>query len=144
MSDVHQQGSSMATVAGSGIDPLAWTSDVFAPFNMAWQLAPAKAPIARVLGKTPDEQALIDVTIRRDKVVAASAVVPIKPEYTPMLVFLLAVLVESATREEADRWLARGLAALRKDRPSEVTRPWHQWRVELATNVLGLLMMQVR
>lgn len=126
------------------IDPFTWAADVFAPFNMAWRLAPAKPPTVRVLGKTPDEQALIDVTIRGNKVIAASAVVPINPEYTPMLTFLLAMLVESATREEADRWLARGLGALRKDRPSEVTQPWHQWRVVLTTNALGLLTMGVR
>lgn len=144
MPNVHQQGSDMAAVSSGSINPLAWAADAFAPFNMAWRTAPAKAPVVRVLGKTPDEQALLDVTIRGSKLVAVSAVVPIKPEYTPLLTFLLAVLVESATREEADRWLARGLGALRKDRPSEVTRPWFGWRVTLMTNVLGLLTMQVR
>lgn len=125
-------------------DPLAWAVDVFAPFNMVWRPAPAKAPAVRVLGKTPDEHALIDVTIRGSKVIAASAVVPILPEYTPMLVYLLAVLVDQATREEADRWLARGLGALRKDRPSEIMRPWFGWRIALGTTRYGLLTMQVR
>lgn len=144
MPDVHQQGSAVATVEGSGVNPLTWAADVFAPFNMVWQPAPAKAPAVRVLGRTPDEQALVDVTIRGKKVIAASAVVPIKAEYTPMLVFLLAVLVESATREEADRWLARALNHLRRDRPGDAMGFWHQWRVTLTTTTVGLLAVRVR
>ena len=74
----------------------------------------------------------------------ASAVVPVRPEYTPMLVFLLAVLVEQATREESDAWLARALDKLRRDKPSETTQPWHKWRVTLTMTTLGLLTMRVR
>lgn len=125
-------------------DPIAWATEVFKPFNMAWKLAPAKKGAVRVLGTTPDQQALLDVTIRGAALIAASAVVPIKPEYTPILTFLLAVLVESATRSEADQWLARALDALRRDKPSEVTQPWHQWRVTLTTTAVGLLTVQVR
>lgn len=125
-------------------DPIAWAADVFAPFNLAWREAPAKHGAVRVLGTTADGLALLDATIKAGKVIAASAVVSIKPEYTPLLTFLLAVLVEGATREEADAWLARGLGALRKDRPSEIARPWHQWCVTLTTTTLGLLTMQVR
>ena len=141
MSDVHQQGSAMAAIPSSGV---AWATDVFAPFNMAWKEAPAKRGSVRVLGTTADKQALLDVTIRDGKVIAASAVVPIKPEYTPLLTFLLAVLVEQATREEADQWLKRALDRLRRDRPSETIGPWHQWRVTLTTTTLGLLTMRVR
>lgn len=125
-------------------DPLTWAADVFAPFNMAWQPAPAKSPAVRVLGRTPGEQALLDVTIRGSKVIAASAVVPIKPEYTPMLTFLLAALIDQATRDEADLWTARALNALMRSRPSNVTRTWHQWRVTLTTTAVGVLTMQVR
>lgn len=125
-------------------DPLAWAADVFAPFNMVWRPAPAKAPAVRVLGRTPDDRALIDVTIRGSKVIAASAVVPIKPEYTPMLVYLLAVLVEQATRDEAGLWTARALNALMRSRPSNVTRAWHQWQATLTTTAVGMLAMQVR
>lgn len=140
MSDMHQQGSAVATIPSSGV---AWAADVFAPFNMAWKEAPAKKGAVRVLGSSADQQALLDVTIRGSKVIAASAAVPVRPEYTPMLTFLLAVLVESATRQEADAWLARGLNRLRRDRPSETIAPWHQWRVVLATTSLGLLTMQI-
>ncbi len=125
-------------------DPIAWAADVFAPFNLAWKPAPVRSPAVRVLGSSVDQQALIDVTIRAGKVIAASAVTPIKPEYTPMLTYLLAALVERATREEADRWLARALGALRRDQPSEIVRPWHQWRVTLTTTAIGLLTVQVR
>lgn len=125
-------------------NPVAWASDAFAALNMTWKEAPAKFPAVRVLGTTTDQQAILDVTIRRGKVIAASTVTPVRAEYTPMLVFLLAVLVEGATREEADRWLARALGKLRRDRPSSTAQPWHQWRVTLTTNVLGLLTMQVR
>lgn len=140
MSDVHQQRGAVATVS-SGV---AWATDAFAPFNMVWKEAPTKKGTVRVLGKTPDEQALLDVTIKGSKVIAASAVVPIKPEYTPLLTFLLAVLVEQATRQEADAWLKRALDRLRRDRPSETIGPWHQWRVTLTTTTLGLLTMQVK
>lgn len=126
------------------VDPVAWAAQVFAPFNMSWKLAPAKKDRVRVLGVTPDQQALLDVTIKGKTVVAASAVVPILPEYTPLLTFLLSVLVEQATLAEADAWLARALDSLRRDRPSSVTRPWHRWRVTLTTNQLGLLTVQVR
>lgn len=125
-------------------DPVAWATDAFQALNMAWQLAPAKKDRSRVLGKTRDERALMDVTIKLERVIAASAVVPIQAEYTLLLTFLLAVLVEQATRQEADAWLARSLQRLRRDRPSETAAPWHQWRVILTTNALGLLTMQVR
>jgi len=125
-------------------EPIAWASEVFAPFNLSWKEAPAKRGAVRVLGNSTDQRALLDVTIKAGKVITASAVVPIKPEYTPLLTFLLAVLVESATRQEADAWLARGLGQLRKDRPSEVARPWHSWRVTLTTTTIGLLTMQGR
>lgn len=98
----------------------------------------------RVLGNTPDKQALLDVTIKGSRVVAASAVVPILPAYTVLLTFLLSVLVQEATLAEADAWLARALDGLRRDKPSDTTRPWHRWRVMLTTNALGLLTMQVR
>lgn len=123
---------------------VAWAADAFAALNMTWREAPAKKGHTRVLGNTADQQALMDVTIRGQSIVAASAVVPVKPEYTPMLVFLLAVLVEDATRLEADQWLGRALNRLRRDKPSTVTIPWHQWRVTLTTNALGLLTMRVR
>jgi len=125
-------------------DPIAWASEVFAPFNLSWKEAPAVGIARRVLGNSADRQAIVDVTIRAGKVIAASAVVPIKPEYTPLLMFLLAVLVESATRQEADAWLARGLNRLRRDRSSAVVYPWHDWRVTLTTTAIGLLTMQVR
>lgn len=125
-------------------DPVAWATATFAALNLTWKTAPAKFPTVRVLGTTADQAALMDVTIRHGKVVKASAVMPIQPEYTPMLVFLLAVLVENATRPEADAWLARQLNRLRRDKPSEVTAPWHRWRVTLTTNALGLLTVQVR
>jgi hypothetical protein len=116
----------------------------FVPFKLTWKLAPAKRGAVRVLGNSADQQAIVDVTIKGSKVIAASAVVPIKPEYTPLLTFLLAVLVEGARLPEADAWLARGLRGLRQDRPSEVTRPWHQWRVTLNATTIGLLTMQVK
>lgn len=125
-------------------NPVTWATSTFAALNLTWKEAPAKAPAVRALGTTADQAALMDVTIRRGKVVKASAVVPVRPEYTSMLVFLLAVLVEQATRQEADQWLARALDRLRRDKPSEMTVPWHQWRVTLTTTSLGLLTMQVR
>lgn len=125
-------------------NPVAWATSTFAALNLTWKEAPAKFPSVRVLGTTADQAALMDLTIRRGKVVKASAVVPVRAEYTPMLVFLLAVLVEGATREETDKWLARALDRLRRDKPSEVTAPWHQWRVTLTTTAIGLLTMQVR
>lgn len=123
---------------------LAWAAPTFAALNLTWKEAPAKFPAVRVLGTTADQQALMDVTIRHGKVVKASAVVPIKPEYTSMLVFLLAVLVEKATRPEADQWLARALDRLKRDKPSQVAVSWHQWRVTLTTTAIGLLAVQVR
>lgn len=125
-------------------DPVAWATDTFAALNLTWKTAPAKFPAVRVLGATADQAALMDVTIRNGKVIKASAVVPIRAEYTPMLTFLLAVLVENATRPEADAWLSRQLNRLRRDKPSEVSAPWHQWRVTLTTTALGLLTVQVR
>jgi hypothetical protein len=125
-------------------DPIAFAADAFAALNLTWKDAPAKSPAARALGVTADQAALMDVTTRRGKLVGASAVTPVKAEYTPLLVFLLAALVEKATMQEADRFLARQLGRLRRDRPSQVTAPWHQWRVTLTTNALGLLTMQVR
>lgn len=139
MSDVYQQRGQMAPV-----DAVAWASSTFAALNLTWKEAPTKFPAVRVLGTTADQAALMDLTIRRGKVVKASAVVPVKPEYTPMLTFLLAVLVEKATRQEADQWLARGLDRLKRGKPSEVMAPWHQWRVTLTTTAIGLLTMQVR
>lgn len=126
------------------IDLVAWASDAFSALHLTWQLAPAKTPAVRVLGKTTDGGALMDVTMRREKVIGASAVVPIKAEYTLMLTFLLASLVQGATREEADRWLARQLRRLPQQRIGQVMARWHQWRVVLATNQFGLLTMQVR
>lgn len=128
----------------AAIDPVAWASSTFAALNMTWREAPATFPAVRVLGTTADQAALMDVTIRRGKVVKAAAVVPVRPEYTPLLVFLLAVLVEQATRQEADQWLARALDRLKRDKPSDVTAPWHQWRVTLTTTAIGLLTIQVR
>lgn len=125
-------------------DPVAWASDAFQALNMAWQLAPSKKDRVRVLGKTRDDRALMDVTIKHERIIAASAVVPIQAEYTLLLTFLLTMLVEPATLVEADAWLARALNRLRKDRPSETGAPWHQWRVMLTTNTLGLLTMRVR
>lgn len=125
-------------------NPVAWAIDAFAALNMTWKEAPAKPRHTRVLGVAADLQAVMDVTIKGRSIVGASAVVPVKPEYTPMLVFLLAVLVEKATREEADQWLARALDKLRRDKPSETTQPWHKWRVTLTTTSLGLLTMRVR
>lgn len=139
MSDVYQQGSALAPV-----DAVAWAADAFAALNLSWKLAPAKQGAVRVLGSSADQAALVDLTIKGGRIVGASAVVPIRPEYTPMLTFLLAVLVEKATRSEADAWLARALNRLRRDRPSDTTAPWHRWRVTLTTNTLGLLTMQVR
>lgn len=139
MSDVYQQRGQMAPV-----DAVAWATSTFAALNLTWKEAPAKFPAVRALGTTADQAALMDVTIRRGKVVKASAVVPVRAEYTPLLVFLLAVLVEKATRQETDQWLARGLNRLRRDKPSQVTAPWHQWRVTLTTTAIGLLTMQVR
>lgn len=121
-----------------------WATDAFAALNLTWKEAPAKFPAVRVLGNSADKQALMDLTIRRGAIIGASAVVPVKAEYTPMLVFLLAVLVKDATRDEADKWLARALNRLRRDRPSTTTQPWHKWRVTLTTNTFGLLTMQVR
>lgn len=143
MSDVHQQGSAVAAVEGVATLQRV-VEDAFAPFNLDWQTVPAKRGGVRVLGKTADEQALLDVTIKGSKVIAASSVVPIKPEYTPMLTFLLVVLVERATRQEADAWLARALGRLRRDKPSETIGPWYQWRVTLTTTAIGLLTVQVR
>lgn len=128
----------------AALNPVTWATSTFAPLNLNWKEAPDRFPSVRVLGTTADQAALMDVTIRRGKVVKASAVVPVKPEYTPMLVFLLAVLVEKATRQEADAWLARALDRLRRDKPIETTRPWGNWRVTLTTTSLGLLTMQVR
>ena len=125
-------------------DPIAWASEAFAPFNLTWKTAPTKAPAVRVLGNSADRNALLDVTIRHGAVIGASAVVPVAPEYTPLLTFLLAVLVKDATRPEADAWLARQLNKLRRDRPSVVAAPWHRWRVVLTTNQLGLLTVQVK
>lgn len=139
MSDVYQQGSALAPV-----DPVAWAADAFAALNLSWKQAPAKKGAVRVLGNSADQAALMDLTITGSRIVGASAVVPVRPEYTPMLTFLLAVLVQQATRQEADAWLARALNRLRRDRPSETTAPWHGWRVTLTTNTLGLLTMQVR
>lgn len=139
MSDVYQPRGQMAPV-----DAVAWANSTFAALNLTWREAPATFPAVRVLGTTADQAALMDLTIRRGKAVKASAVVPVRPEYTPLLVFLLAVLVEGATRQEADRWLARALDRLKRDKPSDVTAPWHQWRVTLTTTSLGLLTMQVR
>jgi len=144
MPDVHQQRGTVAAVEGGGVDLITWAAGVFAPFNLAWKEAPARKGVIRVLGSSADQQALVDMTIRGGRVIAASAIVPIKPEYTPLLTFLLAVLVEQATRQEADQWLARGLNRLRRDRPSETIAPWHQWRVTLTTTAIGLLTMQVR
>lgn len=123
---------------------VAWATDAFAALHLTWRDAPAKAPAVRVLGKTADERALMDLTIKRDKIIGASAVVPIKAEYTPMLVFLLAALVSGATLPEADQWLARQLRRLPKNRVGDIAAPWHQWRVALATNSYGLLTMQVK
>lgn len=128
----------------TAFNPIAWATSTFAALNMTWREAPATFPAVRVLGTTADQAALMDVTIRRGKVVKASAVVPVKPEYTPMLTFLLAVLVEKATRQEADAWLARGLDRLKRNRPSQVTVGWHQWRVTLTTTAIGLLTVQVQ
>lgn len=125
-------------------NPVAWATSTFAVLNLTWKEAPAKFPAVRALGTTADQAALMDVMIRRGKVVKASAVVPVRPEYTPMLVFLLAVLVEKATHQEADQWLARALDRLRRDKPSQTTAPWHQWRVTFTTTAIGLLAMQVR
>lgn len=125
-------------------DPAAWAASTFAALNLTWKEAPAKKGAVRVMSTTADQAALMDVTIRGGRVIAASAVVPIKAEYTPMLTFLLAVLVEKATRQEADQWLARAVDRLRRDKPSQATQPWHQWRVTLTTTALGLLTMQVR
>lgn len=125
-------------------NPVAWASSTFTALNLTWKEAPAKLPAVRVLGTTADQQALMDLTIRGRSIVAASTVMPVKPGYTPMLTFLLAVLVEKATREEADKWLARALDRLRRDKPSETTQPWHRWRVTLTTTSLGLLTMKVR
>lgn len=125
-------------------DPVAWATSAFAALNLTWKEAPAKFPAVRILGTTADQAALMDVTIRRSKVVKASAVVPVKPEYTPLLVFLLAVLTERATQQQADVWLAQTLDRLRRGRPSETTRPWGNWRVTLTTTAIGLLTMQVR
>lgn len=122
----------------------AWAAHAFAALNLTWRQAPAKKGAARALGTTADKAALMDVTIRGAKLIAASAVVPVKPEYTPMLTFLLAALVQDATMPEADAALARWLNKLRRDKPSETIAPWHQWRVTLATNQLGLLTMQVK
>ena len=125
-------------------DPVAWASDAFAALNLTWKAAPAKKERLRVLGTTADGAALMDITILRERIIAASTVVPIKAEYTPLLIFLLAALVKDATRDEADKWLARHLDKLRRDKPSDTIGPWHQWRVILTTNALGLLTMQVR
>lgn len=125
-------------------DPVAWATTAFAALNLSWKLAPAKRGAVRVLGGSADQQALMDLTIKGDRIIAASAVTPVRAEYTPMLTFLLAVLVEQATLPEADAFLARSLDRLRRDRPSETIAPWHQWRVILTTNALGLLTMQVR
>lgn len=132
---------SVPTPEAGGV--VAWAIDAFAALNMTWREAPAKG-LKRVIGTTADQQALLDVTIRGRSIVGASAVVPVRPEYTPMLVFLLAVLVEQATREEADAWLARALDKLRRDKPTVTTQPWHRWRVTLTTTTLGLLTMKVR
>lgn len=126
------------------IDHVQWATDTFAVLNLSWKEAPAKFPAGRVLGTTADQAALMDVTIKGHSIVGASAVVPVKPEYTPMLVFLLAVLAKDATRQEADQWLARALDRLKRDMPSQVTQPWHQRRVTLTTNTLGLLTVQVQ
>lgn len=126
------------------IDLVAWATDAFSALNLTWKDAPAKQGQRRVLGSSADQSALVDLTVKGSAIVAASAVVPIKAEYTPLLTFLLAVLVEKATREEADKWLSRQLKKLRRDRPSVVAAPWHQWRVVLTTNSLGLLTVQVK
>jgi hypothetical protein len=112
-------------------DPVAWAADAFSALNLTWKAAPAKRGALRALGATADQAALLDVMIRSGKLVAASAVVPIRPEYTPMLTFLLASLVERATLPEADKALARWLDQLRRDKPSQTIAPWHQWRVTL-------------
>ena len=130
--------------AAGSLDPVAWAAETFAALNMTWREAKAKPGHVRVLGNTADQQAILDVTIKGGKVVAASTVTPIRAEYTSMLVFLLAVLVEGATQQEADKWLARSLDKLRRDKPSQTTQPWHRWRVTLTTTTLGLLTMQVR
>lgn len=121
-----------------------WAADAFAPLHLAWRDVPAKNGARRVLGTTADRAALMDVTIRGARLIGASAVVPIRPEYTPMLTFLLASLVQRATLAEADAWLARQLRRLPTKRVGDVAAPWHQWRVVLTTNALGLLTMQVR
>ena len=131
-------------VSAPASSSVAWATSTFAALNLTWKDAPATFPAVRVLGTTADQAALMDVTIRRGKVVKASAVVPVRAEYTPLLVFLLAVLVEKATRQEADQWLARGLDRLKRDKPSEVAAPWHQWRITFTTTAIGLLTMQVR
>lgn len=125
-------------------DPALWAADAFAALRLTWRDVPAKNGAVRVLGKSADEQALMDLTVKHSKIVSASAVVPIKAEYTPMLVFLLAVLVDKATMQEADQWLARQLRRLPKNRTGDVAASWHQWRVVLATNRYGLLTVQVR
>lgn len=125
-------------------DPVAWASDAFSALHLTWRAAPAKKGAARALGVSADQQALVDLTLKYDKLIGASAVVPVKAAYTPMLTFLLAALVQDATLPEADAWLARALNRLRRDKPSETIAPWHQWRVTLTTTSLGLLTMQVR
>lgn len=123
---------------------VAWATDAFQSLNLIWKDAPTKAPNQRVLGHTADKAALMDLTIRHGKVFTASAVVPVKPEYTPMLTLLLAALVEGGTLTEADAFLARTLNRLKRDRPSAVTTVWHRWRVIVTTNQLGLLTLQVK
>lgn len=125
-------------------DPVAWAADAFGALNLTWKTAPAKKDAVRVLGTTADHAALMDITIRGERLIGASAVVPIKAEYTPMLVLLLASLVETATWAEADAWLGRALNGLRRDRPGALVRAWHRWRVTITTNALGLLTVQVK
>lgn len=124
-------------------DSVAWAADAYAALNLTWRAAPSRHG-ARALGTTADQAALMDVTIKHDRLIGASAVVPIKPEYTLMLTFLLASLVKDATMAEADAWLARQLRRLPQRRVGDVSAFWYQWRVVLTTNALGLLTMRVR
>lgn len=120
-------------------EAIAWGQDGWRQFNLTWEMV-EDLPGVHLRGRTENQSGILDITLDPEArtVTRITIVAPIKPEYTPLMVYTLATIA-NARMQGADTFFAQVLDQLSRKRLSQRVVKWGMWRVEVSTVAHGLL-----
>lgn len=118
-------------------EAIAWSQDIFRQFALTWEVLEQlpNDPALRLRGRTG--AGILDLTLHQDRMVRrVTIVVPVRPEYTALVVYTLATLAQ-VTHSQADAFVAQVLRSLALARlPGKRTVRWGNWQAEVSTAVI--------